>query len=760
MKSSRSANPARLLCWFTGPIIAFNLVFLFWLVAKPAPEAIIIALADWGEATASSIVAIAFFVMTYLLERRYPSHMTRSQRLATTCMVLGTLSYAIGGFIWSYYEEVLHQAPFPSLADAAYLATYPLLLVAILCLPTRRIFASARVRIVLDSMMIMVAVVTGCWYFMLGPTVLTRDGSMVAKIVGSTYPLADLVLVCCTLLILYRAGDRRLRQPMRLLALALLLILVAHSVFDNLLLNNSYTSGSILDICWTIGYMLIVVAALQMRLIWLRDAQTGIPAAQDETVPEMLHKNGGLLHAALPYVLVPLIVVLVGYAYQTHGDEHYVVGVYVGATIWLALIFVRQIFAIREMIALNQQAQRLNQTLQDLQLDLLEQHTALTQANAQLAAMATTDPLTGLPNHRALVDALDRELDRARRQHQVCAVIFLDLDHFKAVNDTYGHPAGDAVLREFGSVVRQVLRECDTLGRWGGEEFIAILPATDFDGLRALAERMRAAVAEHTFAIGGGLGLTCSLGLALFSSDAHDRDSLVQAADNAMYAAKKLGRDQVRTFRDPLVAEVSHSADEAISREGATIAGTVDALTKLLEARDAPTAAHTQLVAEHAMIIARALGLDHRATELVGQAGRLHDLGKISVPDAVLRKPARFSAEEQLTMRQHPLIGAEVISLIPALRGLAPIIRAHHERWDGHGYPDGLAGESIPLAARIVTVADAFTVMVADRPYQPAQDLTYAVAELRRCAGSQFDPRVVDALVNHLASQASPEIAA
>jgi diguanylate cyclase (GGDEF)-like protein/PAS domain S-box-containing protein len=364
----------------------------------------------------------------------------------------------------------------------------------------------------------------------------------------------------------------------------------------------------------------------------------------------------------------------------------------------------------------------------------------------RILALATTDPVTELPNHRALLARLDQELERARRYDRVCSLLFLDLDHFKALNDGYGHAAGDAVLGEFASLIRAQLRRMDTVGRWGGEEFVAILPELRADEALALAEEVRAAVAAHTFSVGGGLHLTCSIGMASCPTHAQEREGLLSAADHAMYGAKRFGRNQVRAAHDPAVLALFIESHPEQGREEAALVGMVEALVTLVEARDYSTGRHSQQVADLVLQLALALGLLPAEAQMIALASRLHDVGKVAVPDAVLQKPTRLTEEEWELMRTHPLVGADVVSHIPALRPLAPVIRAHHERWDGQGYPDHLKGEAIPLGARILTVVDAYVAMTVDRPYQHACVPAAALAELRRCAGSQFDPRVVEAL--------------
>ncbi len=274
------------------------------------------------------------------------------------------------------------------------------------------------------------------------------------------------------------------------------------------------------------------------------------------------------------------------------------------------------------------------------------------------------------------------------------------------------------------------------------------------------AERLRTAVTAHIFSIGGGVRLTCSIGIAVYPFDSEERDGLIRTADQAMYAAKKLGRNQVRTAKDPAVIALAIEPGEAGSREEAALAGTVEALATLVEARDHYTGQHTRQVARLTLQLALALGLDASEAYMIGMAGRLHDVGKVAVPDAVLQKPGRLTEKEWEVIRKHPEVGADVLSRVPSLRTLAPVIRAHHERWDGQGYPDKLVGEAIPLGARIVAVADAYHAMTTNRPYQPARDAASALAELRHCAGTQFDPTVVQGLERILTTeQMLPEVA-
>ena len=368
---------------------------------------------------------------------------------------------------------------------------------------------------------------------------------------------------------------------------------------------------------------------------------------------------------------------------------------------------------------------------------------ALAAANGLLRTMATTDTLTGLPNRTAVIVALDRELERAHRYSRSCALLLLDLDHFQGFNDTHGRQVGDVALREFAAVVRSSLRGADMLGHWGDKELIALLPETEPAEALAAAENLRRAVAAYLLAAGGGTRLTCSVGVAAYPRDGVDRDALVEAAARAMRAAKRLGRNQARVANEPAIDALGGYASAG---DEAALAGTVEALATLVEARDHYAARHAQDVAALTLRLALVSGCVAADARRIAVAARLHDVGKVVVPDAVLQKQGPLSEREWALMRTHPTVGADVVGRAPALRALAPLIRAHHEQWNGGGYPRGLAGEDIPLGARIIAVANAYGAMTTDRPYRQAMPPAWALAELERRAGTSFDPAVVAAL--------------
>jgi diguanylate cyclase (GGDEF)-like protein/putative nucleotidyltransferase with HDIG domain len=351
--------------------------------------------------------------------------------------------------------------------------------------------------------------------------------------------------------------------------------------------------------------------------------------------------------------------------------------------------------------------------------------------------LAEHDPLTGLRNRRTF----EPDIAEALRERPV-ALLVLDLDRFKQVNDTLGHTAGDEVLKRFAGVVRGFVRDGDAPTRLGGEEFALTLPGVSEGEAIAVAERVRHAVAAAF--TGSAVPVTVSIGIAT-AAPGGSASELVRAANRALFAAKRLGRNRC----------VMHDA-ETLAMLGAPAADQVDEhlaaailLAETLDLRDAGTAQHSKTVGLYAERVARELGLPPERVERIRVAGVLHDIGKLGVADAILQKPGKLTDAEWVEIRRHPELGARILDHAN-LRDVATWVRGHHERVDGGGYPDGLAGDAIPLESRILAVADAYEAMVADRPYRRGLDPRTAREELKRCAGSQFDRDVVAAFLNGL----------
>lgn len=362
---------------------------------------------------------------------------------------------------------------------------------------------------------------------------------------------------------------------------------------------------------------------------------------------------------------------------------------------------------------------------------------------------AETDPLTGVLNRRGIDVRLDAALAVADDMGQPLSLLVFDLDNFKMLNDAAGHHVGDAVLKQVACLLENERRASDIVGRVGGEEFVAVLPSTGTEGAWLVAERLRAGIAG--LGMEDGPRVTSSVGVATYPRHAAGAAGLLRAADSAMYVAKSLGRDRSVVFDTHSAADRTELSRLATAGHEGYL-GSVLAPASAVDARDPSTQAHSATVARYAAATAGRLGLDADLVERIRIGGLLHDVGKVGVPDAILMKPGGLTRTEWAEMRRHLEIGARIIAA-PGLADVREWVLRHHERPDGRGYPDGLAGEAIPLDARILSVADAYEAMTADRPYRSALPDATARAELDGGRGSQFDPDVVDAFLDYLDAQ-------
>jgi two-component system, cell cycle response regulator len=336
----------------------------------------------------------------------------------------------------------------------------------------------------------------------------------------------------------------------------------------------------------------------------------------------------------------------------------------------------------------------------------------------ELETAATTDSLTGLPNRRQLMADLEGRLGRPA---DPAVLLLFDLDGFKNYNDSFGHVAGDALLTRLGQALERSVQPHGRAYRLGGDEFCVLADA----GTRSEVELgAPAALAEH----GDGFAVTSSYGAVAIPREAAGSSEALLIADQRMYAQKNSGR--------------------ATARRQST-----DVLLRALAERHPGLEGHLGGVAQLAGAVGRHLGLEGESLEHVLVAAELHDVGKVAIPDDIINKPGPLDDDEWAFMRRHTLIGERIVAAAPALGAVAKLVRASHERWDGNGYPDATAGQDIPLGARIVAVCDAYDAIVADRPYRRGRSAEEALAELRRCAGTQFDPAVVDAFAAVLAVQ-------
>ena len=370
--------------------------------------------------------------------------------------------------------------------------------------------------------------------------------------------------------------------------------------------------------------------------------------------------------------------------------------------------------------------------------------------------LATVDQLTGVLNRQAIVARLADELERGVRYGRLVSVILVDLDHFKRVNDDHGHAVGDAILRAAATALTGTVRAVDAVGRYGGEEFLVVLPETGPDDAARIAEKLRRAVAGVDVQAPGGhrVAVTMSAGVAGGLCGTRHIDALIREADDALYVAKSSGRDQVVVHgassdgevivRSTLHVETRAKAS-AVGRAAARAA--TEVLMEALVGRSAGSTAATTALSETAVTLARSFGLPADEIDRIRAAGLLHDLGDLAIPEEVLDHPGRLAPDDWKLVAEHPKVGQVILEQAGALRDAATIVLHHHERFDGRGYPHGLAGEEIPVGSRIVAVIDAFQAMTEGRPYQGAISAEAAIEELRAQAGTQFDPGVVDAFV-------------
>jgi diguanylate cyclase (GGDEF)-like protein len=337
----------------------------------------------------------------------------------------------------------------------------------------------------------------------------------------------------------------------------------------------------------------------------------------------------------------------------------------------------------------------------------------LRRALAQSRREALTDALTGLGNRRRLLLALEDELAQATRAKPI-TLIFLDLDGFKLYNDVFGHAAGDTLLSGLAAKLTKTVEKHGTSYRMGGDEFCVLLRGDVNANPRLLSTIVRSLSQK-----GEGFAITSSHGFVVLPQEATDISQALRLADERMYRQKNV-------------------------RPGSVLSQTADVIGRIVSEREPDVRDHVMGVTDLARAFGIALGLSPAELDELAHAAGMHDVGKMAIPEEILSKAAPLSDDEWVFMRRHTLIGERILAAAPALQRVAAIVRSTHERWDGSGYPDGLRGDDIPLASRIIFICDSFDAMTLDRPYQPALDVAEAVAELRRCAGTQFDPGLVE----------------
>ena len=593
---------------------------------------------------------------------------SRAERARWLSLGVGLLCLFGGELYYTLHLSNLDDPPYPSLADGLYLAFYPAAFAA-LVFGAPRASRQLRVSLWLDGLVSALGVAALTAALLLQPIVSSTGGDPLEVATTLAYPLGDVTLLVFVVGLLALNAWKPSRS-WTLIAAGLATMAVADGTFLLQSANGSYAEGTLLDAMWPAAALLLGTAAWQ-------------PSAREATRLE----GWRLLAMPALFALMPVGLLVYG---NFHTMNTPALALAAGA---LVVAVVRMAYTFANTLRVT----------------------------AEATTAALTDSLTGLKNRRALLAELEAELEEPSASHSAVLVLF-DLDGFKDYNDTFGHPAGDALLERLGRRLEAAVAGRGSAFRLGGDEFCALL-RHDADRVGDDVDRAVASLHER----GEGFEVSTSHGTVVLPAEAGDSARALHLADQRLYAQKGVRRRQATTeqLRDVLLQMVTERTPDL---------------------RD-----HIDDVAVHAQSVARRLGL--RAHELyeVVRAAELHDIGKMAIPDALLQKPGPLDAAEWEFMRQHTIIGERMLHMAPALARVAQLVRWSHERVDGTGYPDGLAGDEIPLGARIVSVCDAFDAMTTDRPYRGAVSADEAVAELLRHAGTQFDPDVIAAFQAELA---------
>jgi diguanylate cyclase (GGDEF)-like protein len=584
-------------------------------------------------------------------------------RAAWLLIGLGIASWGAGDVWWVIHEQD-DFVPIPSLADWLFFGMYVPFLLAIVLLVRERMGAASRM-LVLDGLIGAFAAGAVSAAFVLEPVLDNADGDTLAMAVTIAFPVCDIVLIGL-LVEVVALGGWALSRGWLLFAAGLVAFAIADAIYYVQIAEGTYAEWSQLDNGWPAATLLIGLAAWQPE----RRSQ-----AHDLGWRQLL----------APGLFAAIAVAVAAYAYAAQVNP-----VAMGlACAGLIAVVVRMVATFRENLRILAVARR----------------------------EAVTDALTGLDNRRRLLADLEQRLEGGRHVLVLC-----DLNGFKHYNDTFGHPAGDALLARLGARLDAVTAERGRAYRMGGDEFCVLL-----DGVLSPAEALEL-VSGALVEQGEGFSVDASCGAVELPFEARDAPEVLRLADARMYESKRLGRPTAE-------------------------AQGVELLLRLLSERDPDLGVHVNDVAELAAAVAERLELPAGEREDIRIAAALHDIGKLAIPDSILAKPGPLDDGEWSFMRRHTLIGERILGATPGLAGVAELVRASHERPDGRGYPDRLAGDEIPLGARIVAACDAYHAMISDRPYRPATTHAEALSELRAGSGTQFAGEVVEAFAAVLAAR-------
>ena len=387
--------------------------------------------------------------------------------------------------------------------------------------------------------------------------------------------------------------------------------------------------------------------------------------------------------------------------------------------------------------------------------------------NRRLTRLSLKDPQTGLYNHNYFGELIESEFYRAKRNAQPLSMIMIDIDYFKSLNDAYGHSFGDLILKQFSKKLRKVVRLHDYVIRFGGEEFVILLPASDRLNTLVLARRIADFMKEHSFGDRkNSVKLKLSMAIVTYPDDnsIFKSSDFIEIAERILLAAKENGGDRICCFSDTKnngassngwheesdISFMKRQLSRITLQVNQSFTESIFAFAKTIKCKDSYTGYHVEKTVFYATEIARRLMLSDENIRLIEQAAMLHDLGKIGISDKILLKKRKLTDLEFKKIKEHPKIGVDIIRSIQFLHGLIPLILYHHERWDGKGYPCGLKGKETPVGARVIAIADVYQALTSDRPYRKALSEKKALDIIRANSGTQFDPDIANEFLNIL----------